>query len=150
MLTLALAERNNGHETFTEAAMYRIASYAKDQYWRTYYKANNGLDCGHCSKAQRRKCKEEWLYCDCPKAIKLESLNRPILDDEGNLTELGELIADDRSLDLDAWLDARTFLLTSPDRLLAIAYKRANGIPLDGKDQEYLRRFRLREQKSLF
>jgi hypothetical protein len=48
-------ERNNGHRPFTEAAMYRIASRAKDQYWRIYYKANNGLTCGNCSQTQRRK-----------------------------------------------------------------------------------------------
>jgi hypothetical protein len=36
IITLATAERNNGHKPFTEAVMYRIASRAKDQYWRTY------------------------------------------------------------------------------------------------------------------
>jgi len=150
IITLAVAERNNGHKPFTEAAMYRIASRAKDQYWRNYYKLNNGLTCGNCSKAQRRKCKEDWLYSECPKAIKLESLNKPILDNEGNLTELGELIADDKALDLDAWVDARTFLLGFPQRLLLIADKLNNGEALTDKDRQYLSRFRRREQKRLF
>ena len=34
----------------------------------------------------------------------MESLNKPIIDSEGNLTELGELIADDKAIDLDAWV----------------------------------------------
>jgi len=38
---------------------------------------------------------------------------------KGNLTELGNLIADDKALDLEAWVDARTFLLGFPQRLLA-------------------------------
>jgi len=147
--TLADVERNNGHKPFTEAVMYRIASRTVADYWRTYYKASNGLDCGSCSKAQRRKCKENDLYTECPKAIKLESLNKPIIDSEGHTTELGELIADDKALDLDAWLDARTFLLGFPQRLLEIAHKLDNGDKLTPTDSQYLWRFRKREQKTL-
>jgi hypothetical protein len=150
ILTLAVAERNNGHKPFTEAAMYRIASYTKADYWRAQYKLNSGLTCCNCSKAQRRKCKEDYLYTECPKAVKVESLNKPIIDSEGNITELGELIADDKALDLDAWVDARTFMLGAPEPLKAIAYKLERGIPLDNKDKCYLQRFRQREQKSLF
>jgi len=150
ILTLANVERNNGHKPFTEALMYRIASRTVALYWRTYYKANNGLDCGHCSKAQRQKCRENDLYTECPKAIKLESLNKPIIDSEGNMTELGELIADDKAIDLDAWVDARTFLLGFPERLMAIADKLNNGGNLDTRDRMYLSRFRKREQKRLF
>jgi len=147
--TLADVERNNGHKPFTEAAMYRIASRTVADYWRTYYKASNGLDCGSCSKAQRRKCKEGSLYTECPKAIKLESLDKPIIDSEGHTTELGELIADNKALDLGAWLDARTFLLGFPQRLLEIAYKLNSGQALPNKDHQYLWRFRQREQKRL-
>ena len=150
ILTLAVAERNNGHKPFTEAAMYRIASYTKADYWRAQYKLNSGLTCCNCSKAQRRKCKDDDLYTQCPKAVKVESLNKPIIDSEGNITELGELIADDKALDLDAWVDARTFMLGAPEPLKAIAYKLERGIPLDNKDKCYLQRFRQREQKSLF
>ena len=130
--------------------MYRIASRVKDQYWRTHYKINNGLDCGHCSKAQRRKCKEGWLYGDCPKYIKLESLDKPILDSEGNLTTLGELIADDKALNLDAWVSESTWELGYPKRLVSIAYKLKAGIPLADKDRQYLSRYRRQEQKTLF
>jgi hypothetical protein len=150
ILTLATAERNNGHKPFTEAAMYRIASRAKDQYWRTYYKANNGLTCGNCSQTQRRKCKEDWLYGDCPKAIKLESLNKPIIDSEGNITEFGDLIADDKAIDLDAWVSDSTWEIGYPKRLVAIAYRLKAGIPLTNADMIYLCRFRKQEQKRLF
>jgi len=91
ILTLAVTERNNGHKPFTEAVMYRIASRSVADYWRAYYKANNGLDCSSCSKAQRQKCKANYLYADCPKAIKLESLNQPIIDSEGHTDLTPEL-----------------------------------------------------------
>jgi uncharacterized Zn finger protein (UPF0148 family) len=149
IVTLADVERNNGHKPFTEAVMYRIASRTVADYWRSYYKANNGLDCGSCSKAQRRKCKEGNLYTECPKAVRVESLNKPIIDSEGNTTELGELIADDKALDVGAWIDARTFLLGFPQRLLEIAHKLDNGDKLTPTDSQYLWRFRKREQKSL-
>ena len=147
---LADVERNNGHKPFTEAVMYRIASRTIADYWRTYYKANNGLDCHSCSKAQRQKCRSEDLYRECPKAVKLESLNKPIIDSEGHTTELGELIADDKVIDLGAWIDAKTFLLGFPQRLLMIAHKLDNGEALTGYDRLYLCRFRKREQKTIF
>ena len=147
--TLADVERNNGHKPFTEAVMYRIASRTVADYWFSHYSYNAGLDCKHCSKAQRRKCKEGYLYAECPKAIKLESLNKPIIDNEGHTTELGELIADGKALDLDAWVDAKTFLLGFPQRLLLIAHKLESGDKLTPTDSQYLWRFRKREQKSL-
>jgi len=149
MIALADVERNNGHEPLTEPAMYRVASVTVADYWRAHYKHTNGLDCGSCSKVQRAKCRQNWLYSECPKAIKLEYLSQPITDSEGNLTELGELIADDKAIDLDQWLDSKTFLDGCPIRLIGIGYKRREGIPLDHKDREYLRRYRQREQKRL-
>jgi len=150
ILTLAVAERNNGHKPFTEAVMYRIASRAVADYWRAYYKANNGLDCHSCSKAQRHKCKEGDLYTECPKAIKLESLNKPILDNEGNLTELGELIADDKALDLEGWVSNSTWEIGYKPRLVGIAYKLHRDEPLGNGDRSYLKRFRKQAQISLF
>jgi hypothetical protein len=78
------------------------------------------------------------------------SLNTEKDDGEGNSTELIDTLASDGAIDLDAWLDARTFLLGCPMRLIVIAGKRLKKIPLDDKDKKYLRRFRRREQKSLF
>jgi hypothetical protein len=150
IVTLADVERNNGHKPFTEAGMYRIASRTVALYWRSHYKYTNGLTCGNCSKAQRRARKENYLYGSCPKAISLESLDKPVIDTDGNTTELGNLIADDKALDLEAWADARTFLLGCPDRLITIAFKRMEGTPLDKAEQKYIERFRQREQKRLF
>jgi hypothetical protein len=94
--SLADVARNNGHKPFTEPAMYRVASIAVVHYWREQYKLTNGLDCGSCSKMQRQKCHKDWSYPECPKAVKLEYLSKPITNDDGNVTELGELIADDK------------------------------------------------------
>jgi hypothetical protein len=80
----------------------------------------------------------------------VESLYKPIIDSEGNLTELGELIADDKALDLADWLDYKTFLLTCPDRLITIAGKIQQGEALANADMIYLCRWRQREQKFLF
>ena len=149
IIALALAERNNGQKPFTEAVMCRIASYTVAHYWYSHYKANNGLDCGHCSKAQRHKCREHWLYPECPKAIRLERLSKPIFDGEGNYTDLGELIADDRAVDLEAWIDAKTWLAGCPKRLIEIAYKTVKGEALTNKERQYLWYWRQTEQKRL-
>ena len=147
---LADAGRSNGHKPDNPSWMYRIASLTKAQYWRDHYRHTNGLDCGRCSNKQRRKCKEKWLYGECPKLVRIDSLNKSITDGEGNLTELGELIADDKAIDLDAWLDNKTFLLTSPERLLLIGEKIRDGIALTKGEHCYIQRFRKREQKNLF
>ncbi len=150
MMSLANVERNNGHNPFTEAVMYRIASRRLYDYWRTQYTLNNGLDCQHCTKSQQAICKRLDLYRGCPKAVKLEYLETPIIDGEGNLTEIGELIADDTTLDLAAWTDINTFLQGCPNRLIDIAGKIQDGETLTQVERNYLCRFRQREQKSLF
>jgi hypothetical protein len=149
ILRLAQVASNNGRKPFTKAVMYRIASYVVADYWRTQYKLTNGLNCGSCSRKQRQKCRTGDLFRQCPKAIKLESLSKPIIDDNGNTTELGELIADDKAIDLEAWADAKTFLLHSPIRLLDIASKINGGDTLSHADCQYLYKFRKREQISL-
>ncbi|MFC1957084.1 hypothetical protein ACFLVY_02185 [Chloroflexota bacterium] len=148
IVRLADVERNNGHKPFTEVAMFRIASYAVAEYWRAYYRRTHGISCGECSQRQRQECRKR-NYADCPRAIKIESLSKPIIDSEGNITELGELIADDKATDVGEWLDTRTFLLGCPTRLIEIADKKVNGQALDAKDQKYLWRFRQKEQKQL-
>jgi len=149
MLNLAIAGRNNGHKPDNQSWMYRIASFTRAQYWRDWFYRNRGIHCGRCSKEQRKQCKENNLYSQCPKAIKVERLDEPMVDEDGHLTELGELIADDKALDLDAWLDARTFLLGCPERLIEIAGKRQDGTPLNNADKLYLHKWRKREQKRL-
>jgi hypothetical protein len=80
----------------------------------------------------------------------MESLNKPIVDSQGNLTELGELIADDKALDIDAWIDTRTFLLGAPERLLTIGAKLRDGEALTHAERNYLYKYRKREQTTLF
>jgi len=77
-------------------------------------------------------------------------LDKPIIDGEGNTTELGELIADDKAIDLDAWVSDSTWEIGYPKRLVAIAYKLKAGIPLDNRDRSYLKRVRKNEQITLF
>jgi len=113
IVKLADIERNNGHKPFTEVAMLRIASFTVAEYWRSYYRRTHGISCGECSQRQRRECRKR-NYADCPRAIKVESLSKPIIDGEGNITELGELIADDKTIDLEAWLDKATLLTRLP------------------------------------
>jgi DNA-directed RNA polymerase specialized sigma24 family protein len=151
MLNLAVAGRNNGHRPDNASWMYRIASFTLAQYWRDYYLRVNGIDCGHCSNQQRKRCKADGLYgSQCPRAIKVESLQKPIADGDGHLTELGELINDDKAIDLDTWLDSKTFLLSCPQRLQDIAQKKVDRIPLDDREKMYLQRVRQRERKRLF
>ena len=156
MLTFAEVARNNGHKPLTLAPMYRIASHTVANYWRSYYKLAHGLDCRWCNEAQRQACKAriskpfaDNLLANCPRAIKLESLSKPVVDNEGNLTELGELIADDKAVDLMAWLDAKTFLRGCPQRLIEIAIKLVKGENLTATDSQYLWRYRKEHQQPL-
>jgi hypothetical protein len=135
-------------QQFTEIAQIRTAEHIKDHYWYKHYAYHNGLDCQHCSKAQRAKCRENWAYSDCQRAITLESINQPITDSEGNITELAELIADDGAIDLAEWLDAKTFLIGAPIRLKTVAVKRNRGEELTHAERQYLSKLRKRYQLS--
>jgi DNA-directed RNA polymerase specialized sigma24 family protein len=150
ILNLAIAHRSNGHKPDNPSWMYRIASVTVTHYWRDYYRITNGLDCRWCSKAQRQKCKQDWLYSECPKAISLESLNKPIVGDNGQITELGDLITDDKAIDLAEWTDINTFLRGCPQRLIAIAEKIREGKALTVADRKYLFKWRKKEQERLF
>ena len=147
-------QKVNQGQDFTEAAMYRVAEHIKDHYWYRHYSYTKGLDCQHCSKAQRAKCREnwahsDWAYCDCHRAIQLESINQAISDGDGNLTELADLIADDKALDLAEWVDARTFLIGAPIRLKMIAKKINKGDKLTHPERQYLCKLRNKTQKTL-
>ena len=151
MLNLAVAGKSNGHKPDNASWMYRIASFTIAQYWRDYYYRTNGIDCGHCSNQQRKRCKRDNLYgSKCPKAIKVESLSKPIVDGDGHISELGELIADDKAIDLADWLDQKTFLLGCPQRLIDIAEKIRDKEALTQVELNYLCRWRKRWQKTLF
>ena len=111
---------NNGGGQLSDVAMLRIASYECKKYWRAEYR--NG---------------------------KVISLNTIIADDDGNQIELIDTLADDKAIDLEAWIDHSTWQQGFPDRLAQIARKRLYGIPLNGNEQRYWHRYRQKEQKRL-
>ncbi len=122
-IVIALAEAQqgkdcNGGGQLSDLAMLRVASYECQKYWRQ----------------QKRE-------------LTILSLNTDIDDGNGSSTELIETIADDKAIDLDAWLTASTWLLGCPARLVQIAHKRLNGIALNDRDQRYFTRQRQKELK---
>ena len=122
ILSLAQAQLrldNDGGGQLSDVAMLRIASYECQKYWR-----------------------------QLKRQLTILSLNTELYDD-GDGIELIDTVADDKAIDLDAWLDARTWLLGCPKRLVQIASKRRKGVSLDGKDRKYLCKWRKREQKTL-
>ena len=119
ILRLAELASNNGHKSLTKPAMLRIASYVVMEYW-------------HKLKRQ-------------PTIL---SLNYELDDGDGDTTELWQTLADDKAIDLEAWLDARVWLLGCPQRLVQIAYKRYIGKPVNRKDSRYLERHRQKELKK--
>jgi len=129
-------------KTLTEAGLMRVASYELSDYWVKQRRLTTWLDCGNCSKEQRRKCREELLYSDCPKYRQLISLNTVIQGGDGHKTELIEFLADDKAIDIVARLDARRFLQGFPKRIVQIGYKLYSGHPLDNADKLYLGKWR--------
>jgi len=77
------------------------------------------------------------------------SLDADIQLEDGEVVQLKDTIADDNAIDLEAWHDAKTWLLGCPMRLVQIAKKRLNGQALTAKERQYLWRFRQKEQKRL-
>jgi len=124
-IILALAEQyirnsQNGNKPLSEFGMLRIASHTVADYYRQLKR--NG---------------------------KVVSLNTEIDDGEGYTVELIDTLADDGAIDVEAWLDAKVWLLGCPKRLVGIAHKRVKGIPLSKYEQLYLCRFWKRSQKTL-
>jgi hypothetical protein len=152
-LLLVMAKVKVSYDTkgreLTEGGLVRIAQYEVATYWRKWYKRINGIDCGSCSKAQREKCKDWYLYPDCPKAVRMERLDKLIEDGNGDSTPLHELIADDNAVDIVARLDARLILQGYPYKFVRIAYKQYAGYPLTNDERAYLYRHRRKAQKRL-
>ena len=121
ILELALARRRDGNKPFNEAMMFRVASFVIADYWR---------------KANRKPT--------------ILSLNNEVDNGDGDTTELINTVADDRAIDVSAWIDARTWLLGCPIRLVKIAQKRLDGQTLSNYERLYLYRYRKRENQKLF
>ena len=145
------ASYNAKGKELTEGGLMRVAQYELSDYWRKHFKRINGIDCSRCSKAQRKKCKDWFLYGDndCPKAIKMERLDKLVEDGNGDSTPLHELIADDKAVDLVAMVDARLTLDGYPTKAVKLLYKRYAGYPLDKRERAYLSRFTRRAKKTL-
>jgi hypothetical protein len=134
----------------TEGGLVRIAAFAVAQYWRDYYQKTRGVDCGRCSDSQRAECKEKDLYRECPKAVKMESLDKLIEDGEGDHTELYQMIADDNAVDVVAMLDAKFTIQGYPHKLVRIAYKKYAGYPLITSERNYLYQHRRKALQKSF
>jgi hypothetical protein len=118
IVKLAEIASNNGHEPFSEGAMVRVASYTVMAYWRDLMRK--------------------------PSTISLNGENG---NGDGDTAELWQTLADDKAIDLEAWQDAKRWLLGCPKRLVWIAYKRYIGKALDHKEQLYLLNHREKELK---
>jgi hypothetical protein len=133
----------------TTGGLVRIAQYEVADYWRKHFRRIYGRDCSRCSKAQRQECKDGNLYSQCPKAIRIESLDTIVEDGNGDSTPLCELIADDNAIDLTSRLDAKLTLDSYPQRFVQLAYKKYAGYPLTNSERQYYRREQKKAQKSL-
>jgi hypothetical protein len=140
---------SKGKELST-GGLVRIAQYELADYWHNRFKHLNGTDCRHCSKEQRARCKREDLYSQCPKVVRMESLDRMIEDGDGDKTELYQMIADQDAVDIIAIVEARQRLKGYPRRAVQLAYKRYAGYRLDSSELSYLSRFRKSVQQRLF
>ena len=130
----------------TEASLMMVASYELKDYWKKRRYRLFGLNCTHCTIEQRRECQTTKEPSECPKkrARRIVSLNKILEDKDGNghkPTELGDLIADNKSIDLDAKLDARHILQRLPKRVVRIGYKVYAGITLETEEKKYLKRW---------
>ena len=118
ILRLAEVASDNGHKPVTEGAMVRVASYTVMAYWR-----------------------------DMMRKPTILSLNGELDNGDGDTVELWQTLADDKAIDVEAWQDAKRWLLGCPKRLVQIAYKRYIGTSLNHREQLYLLNHRQKELK---
>ena len=131
----------------TEASLMMVASYKLRGYWAKRRYRLFGLNCNRCTIEQRRECQTK-LPSECPKKRTrfLLSLNKILEDKDGDghkPTELIDLIADDKAIDLAAKLDARRILQRLPKRVVQIGYKIYAGMTLETEEKKYLKRWRI-------
>ena len=111
---------NGSGESLTEGGMVRVASYTVMAYWR-----------------------------EIMRLPLITSLNGTVNDGEGDETELCQMLADDKAIDVEAWLDAKLWLYRAPARLVKIAYRKLNGLPLADNERNYLYQQRKKYQAKL-
>ena len=149
MLRLATMRKRTG-KTLDVRQANRVASYCVADYYYSEAKLHRSLDCKHCPTTRRTHCASHNLYAECPKIRDVLSLDWEWTDQHGIVHTLADTIADDTAIDLDAWLDAHTWLSGCPVRVVDIANKLVSGQKLTGADRKYLCKIRKREQKPLF
>jgi len=151
ILELAKARQRDG-KPLPLLRAYRIASLIVALYWREQAKhlvkvcLYSGLPVEpHCAT-----CRHKLKAKECPYlALRPpQSLDSEVDDSEASKVRLKDTIADDKAIDLDAWLDASTWLLGYPKRLVDIATKRRDGIPLNRKEQTYFNHYQARQLKK--
>jgi hypothetical protein len=91
------------------------------------------------------ECQKYWRVIK--RQFTILSLNTELNNGDG--IELIDTVADDKAIDLDAWVSSSTWEIGYPKRLVAIAYNLKAGIPLTDRDRQYLWYWRKREQKKL-
>ena len=111
---------NGDGNSLTEGGMVRVASYTVMAYWR-----------------------------EIMRLPVITSLNGTVDDSDGNETEFYQMLADDKAIDIEAWLDAKQWLYKAPLRLVKIAYKKVSGLPLADNERNYLYQQRKKSQKRL-
>lgn len=148
-----LKARARDNAPLPKLRQYRIASLCRVNYWRELGKGQQRLCIidGMPTEPHCRDCQNKPTHGRCPwLAVRpMLSLDLEVEDSEGETTTLGDTIADDKALDLEAWNDAVTWLLGCPTRLVEIADKIRNDKALSGAERKYLWKWRTREQKRL-
>ncbi len=112
---------NGSGKTLSDGGMVRVASYTVMEYWRSIMRLPA-----------------------------ITSINEVVDDGDGNETELYQMLADDKAIDVEDWLNARLWLYKAPLRLVKIAYKKVAGYALNSREQNYLSRFRKKAGNGLF
>ncbi len=155
MIELDRATKRDG-KPLPKLRAYRIASLTVALYRRTYYRfatricVYNGYPttpkCHDCSHFESNNKRCIWL------AVRpVASLDEEVIDEEGYRVTLLDTVASDKVEDMpDRWIEVNELLQGLPVRLVEIAHKKLDGIPLEPKDKMYLQRYWKSHQKSLF
>lgn len=124
ILEMAKVKAKYNGRPFTEAAMMQVARYELLAYWEREKLRARGLivDCGSCSRDQRRECREYDLYSRCRRAKRIIALHKV----ENTETQ---------SEELDDWLDAKDQLLALPKEMIQAGLRKLNfESPLKGRE----------------
>jgi hypothetical protein len=154
MIELDRATKRDG-KPLPQLRAYRIASLMVALYYRELnrFSARVCVYSGYPKVPQCKGCshKSEGKRCIWLAVRPVESLDSEIVDDDGYRVSLLDTVATDKALDLpDKWYELNEVRQGLPLRLVVIAYKRLEGIPLTGAERKYLCKALKQAQKRLF